>query len=254
MAKDPAFLFYPGDWLGGTMLLTRHQKGCYIDLLMAQFNKGPLSLDQIKTLLGQDQAVWTVLQEKFIRDSSGKYYNEKMAAEIEKRKNFVSSRSNGKAGKKKSYDKSHDNHIDNHTEDVNENEDAFLKKGTGEKLLIPQMQTVFKNHLPAYPIDPDKDFQPLLAIANFICKQLSGTGQPTANMALVIAEWEKLSTWIAADNFYNSKSLKTISTHIQEIFQKKKHGTVKQPTGKAGKSAGANELLNQFKTELGSTG
>ena len=29
MAKDPTFLFYTGDWLGGTMVLTRHQKGCY---------------------------------------------------------------------------------------------------------------------------------------------------------------------------------------------------------------------------------
>ena len=27
MAKDPAFLFYPGDWLGGTMGMTLEEKG-----------------------------------------------------------------------------------------------------------------------------------------------------------------------------------------------------------------------------------
>lgn len=130
MAKDPAFLFYPGDWLGGTMLLTRHQKGCYIDLLMAQFNSGPLSLEHIKAVLGQDQATWTVLQAKFTLDNNGKFYNVKMATEIEKRKNFTASRSNNKSGRKKnkSYDYSHDLHMNNHMENENENRDSSTTK------------------------------------------------------------------------------------------------------------------------------
>lgn len=128
MAKDPAFLFYPGDWLGGTMLLTRHQKGCYLDLLMAQFNSGPLSLEHIKALLGQDQATWTVLQTKFTLDNNGKFFNEKLATEIEKRKSFTLSRSNNKSGRKKSYDKSCDNHMNNHMENENENRDLSNTK------------------------------------------------------------------------------------------------------------------------------
>lgn len=133
MAKDPAFLFYPGDWLGGTMLMTRHQKGCYIDLLMAQFNNGPLSLDHIKAVLGQDQAIWTVLQEKFKVDNCGKFFNEKMATEIEKRKAYVASRSHDNSGRKKSYDKSYEKHTDNHTEDVNEDVNEIKNKKTSEK-------------------------------------------------------------------------------------------------------------------------
>jgi uncharacterized protein YdaU (DUF1376 family) len=39
MAKDPAFLFYPTDWLGGTMGMTFEQKGAYMNFLMLQFNK-----------------------------------------------------------------------------------------------------------------------------------------------------------------------------------------------------------------------
>lgn len=131
MAKDPAFLFYPGDWLGGTMLLTRHQKGCYMDLLMAQFNSGPLSLDQIKIVLGQDQAIWTVLQAKFKIDNNGMFYNEKLATEIEKRKNYVATRSNGKSGRKKSNDLSNDFGMNNHTENENRNENKVRKKKEG---------------------------------------------------------------------------------------------------------------------------
>jgi uncharacterized protein YdaU (DUF1376 family) len=128
VAKDPAFLFYPGDWLGGTMLLNRHQKGCYIDLLMAQFNYGPLSLEQIKIVLGTDQASWTVLQEKFKRDANGRFFNEKLATEIEKRKKFVDSRSNNKSGRKKSYDKSYENHMNHHMENENVNRNSSFGK------------------------------------------------------------------------------------------------------------------------------
>lgn len=88
MSKDPAFLFYPNDWLGGTMTLTRHQKGCYIDLLVAQFNSGPLSLDTIKTILGQDQAAWTVLSSKFKQTAERLWYNERLVAEKAKREEF----------------------------------------------------------------------------------------------------------------------------------------------------------------------
>lgn len=146
MAKDPAFLFYPGDWLGGTMLLTRHQKGCYIDLLMAQFNHGPLSLEQIKALLGQDQAVWTVLQEKFTMDNNGRFFNEKLATEIEKRKKFTESRSNNKSGRKKSYDKSHDLNVIIHMENENENGNVNgIKGGLGENYdrLSPKVRQMF---------------------------------------------------------------------------------------------------------------
>lgn len=93
MAKDPAFLFYPGDWQGGTMLLSRHQKGCYMDLLIAQFHSGPLSLEEIKAVLSSDFGhAWPALSKKFITNEKGLFFNERMATEIEKRKKFSDSR------------------------------------------------------------------------------------------------------------------------------------------------------------------
>lgn len=102
MAKDPAFLFYPNDWLGGTMTLTRHQKGCYIDLLVAQFNSGPLSLEKIKTLLGADYgSSWPTLQEKFTYEE-GRFFNERLETEKVKRRDYVARQSeNGRKGGRK---------------------------------------------------------------------------------------------------------------------------------------------------------
>lgn len=151
MAKDPAFLFYPGDWMGGTMTLSRHQKGCYLDLLIAQFNNGPLSLETIKIVLGQDQATWTVLSSKFKQDSQGNFSNERLATEIEKRKEYCKSKSHPKAGRKKSYDKSYDIHMNNHTENENEikNENLIRDRvvGKGEEFL---WATVVKNFFNDY--------------------------------------------------------------------------------------------------------
>lgn len=52
MAKDPAFLFYPNDWLGGTMGMTFEEKGAYLELLMLQFNRGHMTTDMINHMVG----------------------------------------------------------------------------------------------------------------------------------------------------------------------------------------------------------
>lgn len=94
MGRDPAFLFFPGDWLGGTMLFTRSHKGAYMDLLMAQFNNGHMALHEIKTILGSDfDEMWkSVLEKKFKQDADGLYYNEKLEYEMLRRKKYVVSR------------------------------------------------------------------------------------------------------------------------------------------------------------------
>ena len=101
MAKDPAFLFYPGDWLGGTMTFTREQKGAYFDLLMAQFNNGQMTLHEIRNVLGEKdfENMWhQVLERKFVKDNLGKYYNEKLDYESNRRKEYTKSRARNKNG------------------------------------------------------------------------------------------------------------------------------------------------------------
>jgi len=92
MAKDPATLWYWNDWLAGTMTLSRHLKGCYMDLLGAQFNNDKLTLDEIKTVLGSDfGTAWPTLQKKFLFDN-GFYFNVKGYETKNKRAEYTKSR------------------------------------------------------------------------------------------------------------------------------------------------------------------
>jgi uncharacterized protein YdaU (DUF1376 family) len=140
MAKDPATLWYWNDWMGGTMTMSRHEKGAYMDLLTAQFNSGHLTETQIRKLLGNDQGLWgTVLREKFVVDSNGSFYNQRLEDEVNKRKAFVASRGqNGSKGgrPKKAYgkpsDKPYGKPTDNLLENENEIVNELLEGGTGE--------------------------------------------------------------------------------------------------------------------------
>lgn len=135
MAKDPAVLWYWADWHSGTTTLSRFLKGCYMDLLHAQFNNGRLTISEIKTVLGVDFAqAWHTLQKKFKQDEAGLYYNERAEIEKSKREKFVKSRSNNlKSSHTKPHMEPHmGNHMDPHMDNVNGNKDE-VKEGLGVK-------------------------------------------------------------------------------------------------------------------------
>lgn len=89
MAKTPAVLWYFNDWHGGTITLTRLMKGCYMELLHAQFNSGHLDLEEIKTVLGKDFSLWGTLSKKFSIDDEGKYFNVRLDKEINNSKKNI---------------------------------------------------------------------------------------------------------------------------------------------------------------------
>ena len=133
MSKDPAFLFYPGDWLGGTLGMTLEEKGAYLELLICQFNSGHMTSHMVGRMVGQ---VFGQIQEKFKKDENGLWYNERLDKEIEKRKSFISSRLNNLKGINQ-YTKNEGHmggHLTSHAE--NENIDIIIKKrkgGVGER-------------------------------------------------------------------------------------------------------------------------
>ncbi len=88
MAKDPAINWYFDNWSGGTRGFNRFQKGCYIDLLEAQFQIGHLSLDQVKNILGADFSEWKTIKKKFIQDNEELFFNERLEVEIIKRQQY----------------------------------------------------------------------------------------------------------------------------------------------------------------------
>jgi uncharacterized protein YdaU (DUF1376 family) len=122
MAKDPAFLFYPGDFNTGTQFFSDEQVGKYMRMLMAQHQHGHLSDDQVKFICkSYDNQVMS----KFKKDSAGLWFNERLEEEILKRRNFVNSRSKNKSGKTK--EKITSKSYDLHMENGNRNEDGLNK-------------------------------------------------------------------------------------------------------------------------------
>ena len=143
MARNPAFLFYPDSWIGGTHLLSRLQRGGYHDILMEQFNDPmhSLSPDQIRQILGLDyDVVWPAIMSKFISSSDGRLYNERLNIEIDKRTAYCESRGYNKRGKcisrntigQKSYVNhtiSYDNHMGNRKEEIGKRKEEDGKEG-----------------------------------------------------------------------------------------------------------------------------
>ena len=87
--KDPAFLFYPSDFLTGTMLMSNEQTGKYITLLCLQHQVGHLSERQMKKICGEyDEDIYS----KFIQDTEGLYFNERLEDEAAKRSKYCESR------------------------------------------------------------------------------------------------------------------------------------------------------------------
>lgn len=93
--KDPAFLWYPKDWLQGTAELTPAEKGVYVDLLCHQHQSGDLPFEpaRIARLAGlsldEFTPIWEVLQSKFeaIDTSNGKrLVNRKLIQVVSDRK------------------------------------------------------------------------------------------------------------------------------------------------------------------------
>ena len=71
-----------------------------MDLLHAQFNSGHLSIEEIKTVLGNDFANWGVLSKKFKTDETGKFFNEKLQEVMTTRKEYTKSRKQNLEGHK----------------------------------------------------------------------------------------------------------------------------------------------------------
>jgi uncharacterized protein YdaU (DUF1376 family) len=131
MAKDPAFLFYPNDWIGGTMGMTFEEKGAYMELLMMQFNRGHMDGHMIGQVVGQ---MWDKIKAKFIQDTEGKWYNVRLEEEQIKRKAFTNSRKNNLKGENQ-YTKKR-GHMDGHTTSHMEDESVNVNKDINNKINI----------------------------------------------------------------------------------------------------------------------
>lgn len=91
--KNPAVLWYPGDYLVGTMGMTWEEKGRYVELLNLQHQKGHLDIERLMPDCPKEVLA------KFVQDEDGLWYNIRMEEEQIKRRKFVQSRRNNLSGK-----------------------------------------------------------------------------------------------------------------------------------------------------------
>lgn len=247
MAKDPAVLWYWNDWQGGTVTLNRHLKGCYIDLLHAQFNNGRLSLAQVKTVLGVDFAQgWPALQAKFKKDGSDNYYNERLDEEIQKRRAFSKKQSD--TAKKRWGDKS-----GNATayakgmplENENEIENAIVVKdgGPGEELPGP-VKGIFTDMIDKQIELTDLQIQNTITFVRIVSKK-------TLTVQEVRDYWDAFKI----NQFYKHEwkpSFEDVVSHFQHSLkiEKQKNGTHQQAFKPGNKSTGAEQLLSSLKEDI----
>lgn len=132
MANDPAFLFYPGDYLRDTQCLSEKSQVAYDRIMCEHMRNICISQEQLnfftKRLSEEEKKEVKML---LVKTSAG-YQIQWVAESISKRKAYSDSRRKNKEGKTKNISKSYDSHMDN--EIVNEDETVIvnMKGGVGE--------------------------------------------------------------------------------------------------------------------------
>lgn len=218
MAKDPAFLFYPGDYLKDTQCLSEKSQVAY-DRIMCEhmrnisedMNNITITKERIDFFtkrLSEDEKseVFHVLNK--IGDG---YQIEWVAESICKRKSYSNSRAKNRKGKNKEDMLSYVPHMENANVNV-----VFDKES-----LTPKMVEIFKSAYPYYPVDEKVDFPACLNISYKIAKQKGWTRDSVLkeNMAAVLEAWGKIVQFSTNDKWYSTRSIPDFNTEFQRIVQ-----------------------------------
>src|SRR4051812_8784264 len=92
MANNPSFSLYVNDLEGGTRHMSDEEFGCYIRLLLAQFNRGgtlPTDEKFLSRFCTSFDSSWNIVKEKFKYIGEGKIQNQRLKKEMAKRLKFI---------------------------------------------------------------------------------------------------------------------------------------------------------------------
>lgn len=241
MPKDPAMLFYWSDWNSGTILLSRFLKGCYMDVLSAEFNNGPLSLEEIKICLGSDfGSSWPAIQKKFKQTGEGLFFNERLEREKQKRLEFTESR---RSNRKKTYDTSYEKHMIPHMENENRNEN--INEIKEEEKGVGKGEGFFLNEI---SMDLELTKIEVIACQEFIAIACKKNLSP----AEVCEQWQafKINNFKGREWYGSHEKLMIHFRHSLKNELNKSNGSNSKIPGKAtGKDAGAYELLEKIRKD-----
>jgi len=140
---DPAFLFYPSDFLTGVSDLTFEERGQYITLLCLHHQKGRLSQKMITLCCGNATAD---VMAKFRQDEEGLFYNVRLEKEIAKRTQFAEKQRERAVNgwKKRKEEESHGNATAMPFINRNRNRDIIINKD----IVVIKKEEKIKNEIP----------------------------------------------------------------------------------------------------------
>jgi archaellum component FlaD/FlaE len=187
--KDPAFLFYTNDFMGGVSDLTMEERGQYITLLCLQHQKGHLSEKIIKLNIGNTTV--DVLN-KFEKDENGLLYNVRLDVEIEKRRQH-SKKQTDNVNKRWNKDKSGNSiGIESGNTMVlpleNENKDVIINEYKDTVFIKPTISEI-QNYITekCYSVDAEKFFNYYDTIGWIVGKAKN----KMKNWKTALSGWEK---------------------------------------------------------------
>lgn len=228
--------------------------GAYVRLLIYQWDKGfiPSEMNRLNRIAESCERNWNVLSQKFEKQESGLLKNKRMERIRDEKADYQHKRSlAGKASATKrqqnaNKDLTNDEHNGQHKPNiVGEGEGEGLSNGESEKKtpfeptetsLSCEMRKSWLKLMPQYPQEDERDLKALVRISYFVRNQMKEhkqNGDPYFKVLIhdheILGLWEVLAGTAASDKFWKTKSLDSISTHIQEIWQKtNKNGTREQ--------------------------
>lgn len=239
--KDPAFLFYSGDFLSGTMLMADEEIGQYIKLLCLQHQKGHLKeKDMLNICKTYNEEIFS----KFKKDEEGNYYNERLEYETNKRKAYSESRRNNRKKKeeKETYKKdmknicnSYEEHMENENRNKNinkiKNKDNRGMGEEGKEKSIELWEAQFNDFYSNYPKkvkkqDVKKWFEKNKPSNELFSSMLSSLEQFRAS-----TDWQKdggqfipyPSTWLNQkrweDEYHKETEQEKIAREVKELME-----------------------------------
>lgn len=213
MAKDPAFLFYPGDYLRDTQCLSEKCQVAYDRIMCEHMRNICITQEQLnfftKRLDPEEKRELIFLLVKI----EGGYQIEWVAESICKRKTYSKSRAENRKGKPKNISKTYVPHMENEIENVNE--DVIIIDFDKEKLK-------FKN--------------------DFRWKEKFCRDKNISLQQLELKMDEFISDIELKEDF---KELKELKSHFTNTFNKNKNGSTVNQT-KLGTSAARIEAARNF--------
>lgn len=101
LKRDPAFLFYPTDFMGFVMTMNDTETGQFIKLLCLQHIQGHFTENDLMNIASYEPS--EKLLSMFQTDEQGKYYNQWLDELIKQRKAFCESRRKNRLGNANDY-------------------------------------------------------------------------------------------------------------------------------------------------------